>query len=148
MYTYRGLHVRRESLGFVCRSRAILCRPEPNPSVTIRNLFFVAVRQVSALVDENRVSQLTTGQITQLECWVPTMVVGVMDLALDFGAFETHLECLHCTSPGLVDLERSMQQPAAVRELTGLVNSFLDSTADKVAPPFSPRPRCESANDQ
>jgi hypothetical protein len=41
---YRGLHVRRERLGFVARSRTILCRPVPNPSVTIRN-FFIAVHR-------------------------------------------------------------------------------------------------------
>jgi hypothetical protein len=35
---YRGLHARRESLGFVHRSRAIFCRAAPNPNVTIRNL--------------------------------------------------------------------------------------------------------------
>jgi hypothetical protein len=39
---YRGLHVRREGLGFVHRSRAIFCCPAPNP-VTIRN-FCTAVR--------------------------------------------------------------------------------------------------------
>ena len=32
----RGLHARRWGLGFVHRSRAILCRPVPNPKVTIR----------------------------------------------------------------------------------------------------------------
>jgi hypothetical protein len=31
---YRGLHVRRWGLGFVHRSRAILCRAVPNPRVT------------------------------------------------------------------------------------------------------------------
>jgi hypothetical protein len=39
---YRGLHVRRESLGCVARSRTILFRPVPNRSVTIRK-FFIAV---------------------------------------------------------------------------------------------------------
>jgi hypothetical protein len=29
---YRGLHVRRERLGFVPRSRAIFCRSAPNPN--------------------------------------------------------------------------------------------------------------------
>jgi hypothetical protein len=37
MYTYS--HIRRESLGFVHRSRTIFCRPVPNLSVTIRNFF-------------------------------------------------------------------------------------------------------------
>jgi hypothetical protein len=35
----RGLHVRRERLGFVPRSRAIFCRPVPNPKRPIRKLF-------------------------------------------------------------------------------------------------------------
>jgi hypothetical protein len=35
---YRGLHVRRERLGFVPRSMTILCRAVPNPNVTIRHL--------------------------------------------------------------------------------------------------------------
>jgi hypothetical protein len=39
---YPHVHVRCESLGFVPRSRAIFCRPAPNPNITIRN-FFVAV---------------------------------------------------------------------------------------------------------
>jgi hypothetical protein len=30
-YSYRGLHVHRESVGVVPRSRAILCRPVPDP---------------------------------------------------------------------------------------------------------------------
>jgi hypothetical protein len=33
-----GLHFRRWGLGFVHRSRTSLCRPVPNPSVTIRNV--------------------------------------------------------------------------------------------------------------
>jgi hypothetical protein len=33
---YSHVHVRRESVGFVHRSRAILCRPVPNPNGTIR----------------------------------------------------------------------------------------------------------------
>jgi hypothetical protein len=40
---YSGLHVHRESLGFVRRSRIIFCRPAPNPRVTIR--LFIAVRR-------------------------------------------------------------------------------------------------------
>ena len=36
---YSHVHVHRESLGFVHRSRIIFCRPVPNPNVTIRNLF-------------------------------------------------------------------------------------------------------------
>jgi hypothetical protein len=40
---YSHVHARRESLGFVHRSRAILCRPVPNPKVTIRN-FSIAVQ--------------------------------------------------------------------------------------------------------
>jgi hypothetical protein len=36
---YRGLRVRRWGLGFVHRSRTILCRAVPNPSVTIRSCF-------------------------------------------------------------------------------------------------------------
>jgi hypothetical protein len=36
---YRGLHVRRECLGFVHHSNIIFCRPVPNPTVTIRNCF-------------------------------------------------------------------------------------------------------------
>jgi hypothetical protein len=36
---YRGLHVRRESLGFAHRSRGVFCRPVPNTNVTIRTLF-------------------------------------------------------------------------------------------------------------
>jgi hypothetical protein len=102
-------------------------------ALTLKLSVYGASFQVSALVDEKRVLQLTVSQITQLECWVPTMVLGVTDLALTFGAFETHLECLQCTSPGLADLERSMQDPAAVKELTGLVNSFLSSIAAKVS---------------
>jgi hypothetical protein len=34
---YPHVHVRRESLGFVSRSRAIFCRPVPNPNRSIRN---------------------------------------------------------------------------------------------------------------
>jgi hypothetical protein len=34
---YRGLHERRESVGFVHRSTAMFCRPVPSPSVPIRN---------------------------------------------------------------------------------------------------------------
>jgi hypothetical protein len=41
------LRVRRWGLGFVHRSRAILCRAVPNRSVTIRNCF-IAVRQPPA----------------------------------------------------------------------------------------------------
>jgi hypothetical protein len=40
---YRGLHVRRTSLGFVPRSRTVFYRPVSNPNVTIRNFCF-AVR--------------------------------------------------------------------------------------------------------
>jgi hypothetical protein len=36
---YRGLHVRRERLGGVHRSRAVFCRPVPNLSAMIRNCF-------------------------------------------------------------------------------------------------------------
>ena len=46
---YRGLHVRRESLGFVHRSRAIYCRPVPNLDLTIRTLF-IAVRAFQCFV--------------------------------------------------------------------------------------------------
>jgi hypothetical protein len=39
---FSRVHVRRESLGFVHRSRTILCRPVPNPLiVTIRNFDIV-----------------------------------------------------------------------------------------------------------
>jgi hypothetical protein len=40
---YPHVHVRRERLGFVARSRTSFCRPVPNLSVTIRNLC-IAVR--------------------------------------------------------------------------------------------------------
>jgi hypothetical protein len=33
---YSHEHVRRECLGFVYRSRTVLCRPVPNPKRTIR----------------------------------------------------------------------------------------------------------------
>ena len=46
---YRGIHARRESLGFVHRSRAIFCRPAPNPNRPIRN-FFTAVTHRLGLV--------------------------------------------------------------------------------------------------
>ena len=39
---YSHVHVRRESLEFVHRCMSILCRPVPNLSVTIRNLFIAA----------------------------------------------------------------------------------------------------------
>jgi hypothetical protein len=39
---HRGLHVRRESLVVVPRSRAIICRSVPNLSVTIRNFYVAA----------------------------------------------------------------------------------------------------------
>jgi hypothetical protein len=43
---YRGLHVRRWGLGFVHRSRTILCHAVPNLIVTIRN-FCIAVQRPS-----------------------------------------------------------------------------------------------------
>jgi hypothetical protein len=36
---YSHVHVRRERLGRIHRSRTVLCRPVPNPSDTIRNCF-------------------------------------------------------------------------------------------------------------
>jgi hypothetical protein len=42
---YSHVHVRRECLGFVPRSRANGCRPVPNLSVTIRNFCVVVGRQ-------------------------------------------------------------------------------------------------------
>jgi hypothetical protein len=53
---YSHVHVRRESLGFVPRSRTVLCRAVPNLSVTIRN-FFTAVEQRTHSVREVRVRQ-------------------------------------------------------------------------------------------
>jgi hypothetical protein len=40
---YSHIHVRRDSLGVVHRSWTVFCRPVPNASITIRNLF-VAVQ--------------------------------------------------------------------------------------------------------
>jgi hypothetical protein len=45
---HRGLHVRRERLGGVHRSRTSFCRPVPNPCVTIRN-FLIAVSRTTLL---------------------------------------------------------------------------------------------------
>jgi hypothetical protein len=45
---YIELHVRRERLGFVRRSRAIFCRSVPNPNVTIRDFFIIAVGEGGA----------------------------------------------------------------------------------------------------
>jgi hypothetical protein len=47
--SYSHVRVRRESLGFVHRSRAIFCRPVPSPTSPIRN-FGVAVRQLALTV--------------------------------------------------------------------------------------------------
>jgi hypothetical protein len=45
--SYRGLHARRESLGFVYRPRTILCRAVPNRRVAIRANCCIAVCRVS-----------------------------------------------------------------------------------------------------
>jgi hypothetical protein len=43
----RWLHVHRESLRFVHRSRGIFCRLVPNPSVTIRNFCIASIAPCS-----------------------------------------------------------------------------------------------------
>jgi hypothetical protein len=45
---YSHVHLRRERLGFVHRSRTLFCRPAPNPNATIRN-FFTAVRPLTRI---------------------------------------------------------------------------------------------------
>jgi hypothetical protein len=58
---YSHVHARRESLGFVHRSRAIFCRPVPNLSVTIRN-FCIAVHGVHLVLPPLRVLVLALEQ--------------------------------------------------------------------------------------
>jgi hypothetical protein len=54
---YSHAHVRREGLGFVHRSRTILCRAVPNPNVTIRNFCIALPHPPKA--SPQRVSHLT-----------------------------------------------------------------------------------------
>jgi hypothetical protein len=49
VFQYSHVHVRRESLGVVHRSRAIICRAAPNPNRTIRNRLAVRRQTESGL---------------------------------------------------------------------------------------------------
>jgi hypothetical protein len=76
---YSHVHIRRDSLGLVHRSRTILCRSVPNPSVTIRNVC-IAVRRSygdQALAERNG----ETRSDAMVRASAVTALVGLTDCA-------------------------------------------------------------------
>jgi hypothetical protein len=63
---YRGLHARRGSLGFVRRSRAIFCRPAPNPNSPIRTFLIVVGRARTSSIT-HAVTKPETGLILAMQ---------------------------------------------------------------------------------
>jgi hypothetical protein len=80
--SYRGLRVRRRGLGFVHRSRAILCRAVPNPSV-LRSQLFRSLHQGAVTLE--RVLASGGGLDALAE------VLNVDDAAAAFGLFASSL---------------------------------------------------------
>jgi hypothetical protein len=118
-----NVHVRRETLGVVHRSRAIFCRPVPNLSVTIRNLFaslYCTPTGVAPAFNRRLIQQLRAVSAGDCVAAIHAHFLPLFDPALS--------ACAVCCNPAKVEetLAKFAEMQHPLENIVALEDAFAD----------------------
>ena len=89
-----------------------------------------------AYVDAYKAGSMTVASIVNVDCWLATLRAErgayLSQLALEIGAISLELDCVDCTSPGLVAIANATQDPATQALLQAAVADGIEALAAAV----------------
>ena len=89
-----------------------------------------------AYVDAYRAGSMTVASVVSVDCWLATLRAErgayLSRLALDVGAISLELDCVNCTSPGLVAIANATQDPATRALLEAAIADGVEALAAAV----------------